>query len=57
MAGFTFFGGSGDCVMEKVYLKGLSNEIDLKNFDKFTELGLSKGRGWFLNFMGAPMIV
>ncbi len=32
-------------------LKGLSHEIDFKNFDKqFTELGLTKGRGWFLNF-------
>jgi hypothetical protein len=34
-------------------LKGLSHEIDFKNFDqKFTELGLNKGRGWFLNFLG-----
>jgi hypothetical protein len=34
-------------------LKGLSHEIDFKNFDqKFTELGLTKGRGWFLNFLG-----
>jgi hypothetical protein len=35
----------------------LSHEIDLKSFDKFTELGLTKGRGWFLNFLGAPMIL
>jgi hypothetical protein len=38
-------------------LKGLSHEIDSKNFDKFTELGLTKGRGWFLNFSGALMIL
>jgi len=39
-------------------LKGLSHEIDFKNFDeKFTEPGLSKGRNWFLNFLGAPMIL
>jgi hypothetical protein len=32
-------------------LKGLSHEIDFKNVDKkFTELGLTKGFGWFLNF-------
>ncbi len=37
-------------------LKGLSHEIDFKNFDKNTELGLTKRRGWFLNFLGAPMI-
>jgi hypothetical protein len=24
---------------------------------KFTELDLTKGRGWFLNFLGAPMIL
>ena len=24
---------------------------------KFKELGLTKGRGWFLNFLGAPMIL
>jgi hypothetical protein len=29
-------------------LKGLSDDIDIKNFgQKLTELGLSKGRGWF----------
>jgi hypothetical protein len=34
-----------------VNLKGLSHEIDFKiNF--FTELGLTKGRGWFLKFLG-----
>jgi hypothetical protein len=38
--------------------KGLSDEIDFKNFDKkFTELGLPKGRVWVLNFLGAPMIL
>ena len=38
-------------------LKGLSHEIDFKNFDKFTELGLTKGRGWFFNLLGAPIIL
>ncbi len=34
-----------------VALQGLSHEIDFKNFDKkFTELVLTKGGGWFLNF-------
>jgi hypothetical protein len=28
-----------------------------KILTKFTELGLTKGRGWFLNFLGAPMIL
>jgi hypothetical protein len=37
-------------------LKGLSHEIDFTNVDK-NVLGLSKGRGWFLNFLGAPMIM
>jgi hypothetical protein len=26
------------------------------NFDKNSELDLTKGRGWFLNYLGAPMI-
>jgi hypothetical protein len=39
-------------------LKGLSHEIDLKNFDKkFTELGLTKVCGWFLKFPEAPLIL
>jgi hypothetical protein len=38
-------------------LKGQSHEIDFKNFDKFTERGLTNGRGWFLNSLGAPMIL
>jgi hypothetical protein len=38
-------------------LTGLSYQIDLKNFTKFTELSLTKGRGWFLNFVGVPMIL
>jgi hypothetical protein len=37
-------------------LKGLSHEIDFKNFDKFTEHNLTMGRGWFLNFLWASMI-
>ncbi len=33
--------------------KGLSHETDLKKFvKKFTELGLTKGHGWILNFLG-----
>ncbi len=39
-------------------LKGLSHEIDFKNVEKkFTELGLNKGRGRFLNFPEAPLIL
>jgi hypothetical protein len=40
-------------------IKGLSHEIRrLKKFrQKFTELDLTKGRGCFLNFLGAPMIL
>ncbi len=39
----------------KAVLKGLSHEIDFKNFDKnLTELGLTKGHGWFLKFLGTP---
>ncbi len=39
-------------------LKGLSHEIDFKKiWQKFTDLDLIKGRGWFLNFLGAPMIL
>jgi hypothetical protein len=47
------------CVLLRIWpLKGLSHEIDFKNLDKkFTELGLTKGRGWFLNFLGASMIL
>jgi hypothetical protein len=44
----------------KGLLKGLSlsHEIHFKNFDKkFTELDLTKGRGCFLNFVGAPIIL
>jgi hypothetical protein len=35
----------------------LPNAIDFKNFDKifFTEVGLTMGQGWFLNFLGALM--
>ncbi len=36
-------------------LKGLSHEIDFKNVDK--KPGLTKGRGWFLNFLEALMIL
>ncbi len=40
------------------HLKGLSHEIVLKTFDKkITELGLTEGRGWFLNFLEAPIFV
>jgi hypothetical protein len=39
-------------------LQGLSHEIDYKNFEhKFTELGLSKGCGWYSNFLGDPQKV
>jgi hypothetical protein len=38
-------------VKKGYHLKGLSHEIDFK------ELDLTKGRGWCLNFLGAPMIL
>ncbi len=38
-------------------LKGLSYEIDFENVDEnLKDLGLNKGRGWFLNFSEAPLI-
>jgi hypothetical protein len=36
-------------------LKGLSHEIDFKNFDKNLQ-NLAKA-SWFLNFLEAPMIL
>jgi hypothetical protein len=42
---------------ELASLKGLSYEMDFENVDeKFTDFGLNKGRGWFLNFSEAPLI-
>ncbi len=39
-------------------LKGLSHEVDLNSFKQIcTVLGLTKRRGWFLNCIGAPMIL
>jgi hypothetical protein len=39
-------------------LKRLCDEIEIKNFgQKLTELGITKGRGWFLKFWGTPMIL
>ncbi len=39
-------------------LKGTVSWDRFQNFwQKFTELGLTKGRGWFLNFLEAPMIL
>jgi hypothetical protein len=46
---------TGTCVPVP-HVKGMSCEIELKNCDKFTELGINKGRGWFLNFPEAPLI-
>jgi hypothetical protein len=37
-------------------LKGLPHEMDLA-FEDMPVLGLSRGRGQFLNFLVAPMIV
>jgi hypothetical protein len=35
-------------LQKHLHLKGLSHEIDIKNFDRhFTELGLRNGRGRF----------
>ncbi len=35
-----------------------THEIAVNYFDKkFSELGLTKGRSWFLKFLGAPMIL
>ena len=33
-----------------------SHEINFKNLNEFTEPGITKGRDWFFNFWGAPMI-
>ncbi len=38
--------------------KGTVSWDRFQNFwQKFTELGLTKGRGWFLNFLEAPVIL
>ncbi len=40
------------------WVKGTVSWDRLNKFwQKFTELGLTKGRGWFLHFLGAPMIL
>jgi hypothetical protein len=42
--------------VSKVNIKGtVSRDRFHNNLQKFTKLGLSKGRGWFLNFLWAPM--
>jgi hypothetical protein len=39
-------------------LKGLSYEIDFENVDKkLRDLGLNKGRDWFLIFSEGPLIL
>jgi hypothetical protein len=39
-------------------LKGLFYEIDFENVDENLQIfGLNKGRGWFLNFPEAPLIL
>ncbi len=43
--------------LKKKSLKGLSHEIYFKTFDKNLQNFLTKGRGWFLNFLEAPMIL
>jgi hypothetical protein len=35
----------------------LSQELDFKKFDKNVLNCLTKGRGWFFYFLGAPMIL
>jgi hypothetical protein len=41
-----------------LYLKGtVSSDRFQKFWKQFTELDLTKGRGWFLNFLGAPVIL
>ncbi len=51
--------GLGKLPALKDALKGLSHEIDFKNFDKKLHnlACLTKSRGWFLNFLEAPMIL
>ena len=40
------------------FLKGLSHEIDFKNFDKnLQNLAYLRDAAGFLNFLGAPMIL
>jgi hypothetical protein len=51
--------GGGEGVMPGTCtLKGLSYEIDFEYVDvKLTDLGLNKGRGWFLNFSKVPLML
>jgi hypothetical protein len=46
-------------IFEENFLKGLGHQMDwvLAGIYSMVELGLKKGRGWFLNFIGAPPIV
>ncbi len=40
------------------YVKGtVAQDRFQKFYQKFTEPGLTKGRSWFLKFLGAPMIL
>ncbi len=63
LIGCTLYGtfyGSGDVTLPPRFMvcwKGLSHEIDLKMLTKVYRTGPnSKGRGWFLISLGAPMI-
>ncbi len=44
-------------VIQNYFIKGQSHGIDFKILTKFTELELTKGRGWILKYLGAPMIL
>jgi hypothetical protein len=67
MAPMEYLGAWGTLIHEKnlkskiscqTPFKGTVSSDRFKKFrQKFTELGLTKGRGWFLNFLGAPMIL
>jgi hypothetical protein len=39
------------------YAKLMKKNVNLKGLSHEIELGLTVGRGWFLNFLGAPMIL
>jgi hypothetical protein len=51
------FRGAGNNSLYIANLKGPSNEIDFKNLTKIYSTRPTKGHGWFLNFLGAPMIL
>ncbi len=48
---------NGYARIQNIMHRAVSWDRFQKFWQKFTELDLTKGRGWFLNFLGAPMIL